>query len=148
MAIIRWDPWGVTPRWFRHWPSLWDEEDWVEEAQGLTVYETDNDVVIKANMAGVPPKEIDVSLEGNTLTIKGEHKESEEEKKKKKVVWRQSRQAKYLYTTTLPCEVMVDKVRAEMTDGLLTVTAPKKAKVKPKKVKVATKVVKIKAKKK
>ena len=141
MAIIKWDPFSLIPHW--RVPSFWEEE-WFEEPEGLTVYETDNEVVVKANMAGVPAEDVDVSIEGGVVTIKGEHKETEEEKKKKKVVYRQARQARYLYTATVPCPVKTDKAEAEMSDGILTVTLPKKETAKPKKVKVKTKAVKVK----
>ena len=140
MAIIKWDRDDIFPRWTEQWFKLLPEE-WTETSQdkGLTVYETDDDVVIKASMAGVPSEEVDVSIEGGVVTIKGEHKEKEEEKKKKKVVYRQARAAKYLYTTSIPCPVKPNKAKAEMENGVLTVTLPKKETAKPKKIKVKAK---------
>lgn len=141
MAIVRWqDPLAVFPRWIRHWPALWDEEElWPQEREGLTVYESDNDVVVKANVAGVPADKVDVSIEGGTLTVKAEHEETEEEKKKKKVVYRQARKARYLYTASMPCPVKADKAEAVVEDGVITVTVPKEEAAKPKKVKVKAK---------
>jgi HSP20 family protein len=141
MAIIRWDPFRLTPRWLWRWPSLWEEEwlEWPEENQGLTVYETENEVVVKANVAGVPPEKVDISIEGGVLTIKAEHKESEEEKKRKKVIYRQARQARYLYTTSIPCPVQEDKASATVKDGIVTITLPKAPSAKPKKIKVKVK---------
>lgn len=139
MAIIRWDPFDIFPRWYRRFPKLL-EEDWFEEQEGLTVYETDDEVVVEANMAGVPAEKVDVSIEGGVITIKGEHKETEEEKKRKKVVYRQAREARYLYTANIPCPVKADKASAEMENGVLTVTIPKEEAAKPKKVKVKAKV--------
>lgn len=138
MAIIRWDPFDITPRWSRLFPKIWEEE-WTEEQEGLSVYETDNEVVVKANMPGIPAEKVDISIEGGTLTIKGEHKESEEEKKQKKVIYRQAREARYLYTTTIPCPVKTEKAEAEMENGVLTITLPKEETAKPKKLKVKTK---------
>jgi len=137
MAIVRWDPFDILPRWHEQWSKMAD--DWSEERQGLTVYETDNEVVVEANMAGVPAEKVDVSLEGGVITIKGEYKKTEKEKEKKKVVYRQARQAKYLYTTSIPCPVQANKAKAEMENGVLMVTLPKKETVKPKKVKVKAK---------
>ena len=52
----------------------------------LRVYETDNNVIVEANVAGVPEDNIDVSVEGGTVTIKAEYQETDETKKRKKVV--------------------------------------------------------------
>ena len=140
MAIVRWDPWAMLPRFWSRWPTLWDEEEWVTElTEGLTVYETDDEVVIKANVAGVPADKVDVSIEGGVVTIKAEHEESEEEKKKRKIVYKEARKAKYLYTTSLPCPVKADKAEAEVKDGILTITIPKEETAKPKKIKVKAK---------
>lgn len=141
MAIIKWqDPFSLFPRWTWRWPSVWEEEEWwPEEREGLTVYETDDDIIVKANVAGVPANKVDVSIEGGTMTIKAEHEETEEEKKKKKIVYRQARKARYLYTTSIPCPVEADKAEAVVQDGVVTVTVPKKEAVKPKKIKVKAK---------
>ena len=141
MAIVRWkDPFRISPRWTWQLPSLWeDEELWPETREGLTVYETDNEVVVKANVAGVPADKVDVSLEGGVVTIKAEYEETEEEKKKKKVVYRQARKARYLYTASLPCPVKTDKAEATVEDGVITISVPKAETAKPKKIKVKTK---------
>lgn len=136
MAIIRWrDPFGMMYRWPRM--LAWDEDDyWTDEKEGLTVYETDNDVVVQANVAGVPPEKVDVSLEGGALTIRATHEETEEEKGRKKVVYKQARKAQYVYSTSIPCPIKADQVTAEVKDGVVTVTLPKEEKAKPKKIKV------------
>jgi HSP20 family protein len=143
MAVIRWDPHRLAPRWFWRWPSLW-EEDWPEFpeiSEGLTVYETDNDLVVKANVAGVPADKVDVSVEGREVTIDAKHEEAEEEKKKKKVVYREARKAVYHYHFTSPCPIVTDpkKIEASVTDGVLTLSVPKAKVAKAKKVKVKVK---------
>ncbi|MBN1263384.1 MAG: Hsp20/alpha crystallin family protein [Candidatus Pacebacteria bacterium] len=136
MAIIKWrDPLNLVPRSF--WPSFWPEEDfWPEEKEGLTVYETENEIVVKANVPGIPADKVDVSFDGGILTIKAEYEEAEEEKKKKKTVYRQARAARYYYTASIPCPVKTDKVEAEIKDGVITVTLPKAEGTKPRKIKV------------
>jgi HSP20 family protein len=136
MAIIKWrDPFSMMPRSF--WASPWFDEDfWPEEREGLTVYETDNEVIAKANVPGIPVDKVDVSYDAGVLTIKAEHEETEEEKKKKKSVYRQARQAKYYYTTSIPHSVNAEKIDAEVKDGVVTVTMPKAEGAKPRKIKV------------
>jgi HSP20 family protein len=135
MRIIRHNPtqW-ITP--FTRWPSLFEDEEWSPETRDLSMYETDDDLVIKANVAGVPSDKVEVSLEGGVVTIRAEHQETDEEKSKKKVVYKESRSAQYLYTTSIPTLVKSDKARAEVRDGVLTLTIPKAEESKPTRIKV------------
>lgn len=133
MRLIRWGP--LMPRHFWHWPSLGDEEDWLAELnQGLSVYETNKEIVVKANIAGVPADKVEVTIEGRVVRIKAKHKESDEERKKKKVIHREAKEARYIYTTTLPCAVKGEQAKAEVKDGMLRLSLPKKKQVKAKRV--------------
>ncbi len=136
MKIIKWEePFSLMPRNF--WPSLWtDENPWLEDHEGLAVYETDNEVVVKANAPGIPAEKVDVSYDAGVLTIRAEHKETEEEKKKKKTVYREARQARYYYTTTIPCPVRVEGISAEIKDGVVVVTLPRAEGAKPRRITV------------
>lgn len=138
MALIRWEPF-TWPRPFTRLPSLWEEEEWPEIGEGLTVYETDDDVVVEAVVAGVPEDKVEVTIEGGVVTIKAEHEESEEQKRKKKVVYREARKAKYLYTTNLPRPIQPDKAKAEVENGVVKVTIPKAPEAKPKRISVKAK---------
>lgn len=139
MAIVKWqDPISLMPRTL--WPSFWTDEDyWPEEREGLTVYETEEEIVAKANVPGIPTEKVDISFEGGILTIKGEYEESEEERKKKKTVYRQARAARYFYTSSIPGPVKPDGIKAEIKDGVVTVTMPKAEEAKPRKIKVQDK---------
>ena len=140
MAIIRWEP--TFPRWFWRWPSLWEEEEeWPEltVTEGLDVYETENEVVVKAAVPGVPADKVEVTFEDGVLRIRGRVEETEEEKKRKKVVYRAQRMAAFDYTTTLPRAVDSEKIQAEVKDGVVTVKAPIAAQAKPKKITVKAK---------
>lgn len=141
MAIIRWHP--FRPGWFWRWPSLWDEE-WPglsDISEGLTVYETDKELVVKANIAGIPAEKVDVSVEGREITIDAKHEETEEEKKRRKVVYREDRKAAYHYHLTAPCSIVADpkKIDASVSDGVLTLTIPKTKAVRAKAIKVKVK---------
>ena len=138
MTLVKWNP--IAPRLFNQWPSFFEDEDWsMDSYQGLSVYETDNNVVVEANVAGVPEDKVEVSVEGGTITIKAEYQETDERKKRKKVVYKQARESRYVYTTSIPCPVNVDQAKAEVENGVLTLTLPKKSEAKPKKITVKAK---------
>lgn len=141
MAIIRWSPF-VFPRFFGRFPSLLEEEEeWPEITinEGLDVYETDNEVVVKAAVPGIPAEKVEVTFEDGVLRIKAHIEETQEEKKKKKVVYRQERVSSFDYTTTLPRAVDSEKITAEVKDGVVTVKAPIASAAKPKRITVKTK---------
>ncbi len=149
MSLTRWDPFReivslreamdrlfeesfVRP--FRIWPTLADG--------GLTLpvdmYETDEALVIKASVPGVDPKDVDITVTGNTLTIKGEFRE-EEEGKRGSVHFQERRFGKFQRSITLPSTVDPDKAEAEFKNGVLTLTLPKIEEAKPKHIPVKAK---------
>jgi HSP20 family protein len=123
---------------YPRWTSLFDDE-WFEQNDELSVYETDNELVVKAFVAGVPSDKIDVSIESGVITIKASYQETEEEKQKKKVVYKESRMMNYVYTTNIPCPVETNKAKAEVANGILTLSLPKSEEAKPKKISVQIK---------
>ncbi len=133
MALVKFDPWAKS---LFH---MMEDEEWPTSETGLTSYETKDDFVVEANVAGVPAEEVDVSVDRGVVTVKAEHEETKEEKEKKKAIYREGRMAKYLYTTSIPCPVQADKAEAEVENGIVTVTIPKAPEAKPQKVKVKTK---------
>lgn len=94
------------------------------------VSETDKEVSITAELPGVDRKDIEVSVTGNQVTIKGEKKSEKEEKKddKGREFHRVERSSgSFQRMTTLPFDIDADKVKADFKDGVLTVTIPKPA---------------------
>ncbi|MBM4401639.1 MAG: Hsp20/alpha crystallin family protein [Candidatus Cloacimonetes bacterium] len=136
MAIIRWNP-------FLRMPRIWEDEDWedvLDMGQGLAVdmYETKDDVVIKTDLPGLKPEEVDITVTGDTVTIRGEKKEEEEEKGKS-YLRRERRYERYARSVSLPAAVKADKADAKFVDGTLTLTLPKAEEAKPKTIKVKAK---------
>ena len=146
-SIVRWEP-------VRDMMSLRDAMDrmfeegflrqlapfgaWSEGALAVDVYETDDTVVVKTAVPGVKAEEIDVSVTGDTLTIKAETKE-EQEVKRENYLRRERRYGSLCRSVTLPGGLESDKAEADYTDGVLTLTFPKAEEVKPKSIKIATK---------
>jgi len=104
----------------------------------LDMYETDNEVVVKATVPGVKPEDIQVTVTGNTLTIKGEVK-AEEDVKRRSYVYRERRYGEFVRSIGLPGGVEADKATAEFEHGVLTLKIPKAESAKPKTVQVQAK---------
>jgi HSP20 family protein len=104
----------------------------------MDVYETDEDVVVKASVPGVDPEELDISITGDTLTIKGETR-AEEEVEEENYIYRERRYGAFSRSMSIPTSVKADEANAEFEDGVLTLRLPKAEEVKPKTIKVKTK---------
>jgi HSP20 family protein len=107
-------------------------------APSLDVAETDNAVIVKAEVPGVDPKEVDISLSGDVLTIKGEKKEEKEEKGKSYHRIERS-YGSFARSVLLPAAIDAEKVEAKYDKGLLEITMPKKPEARVKTIKVNVK---------
>ncbi|MFZ0950862.1 MAG: Hsp20/alpha crystallin family protein [Candidatus Sulfotelmatobacter sp.] len=105
-------------------------------APAVDVYEDEHNVTLKIEVPGIDEKDIDVSLENNTLTVHGERKIEKEEKEEnyRRV---ESQYGSFTRTFNLPPTVDSEKVSASYDKGVLKVTLPKKAEAKPKQIKVS-----------
>lgn len=109
-------------------------------AWGLAVdmFEADDHLVVKASLPGVNPEKLDVSVQGEMLTIKGEIKE-EQEKKESHYYYHERRQGAFSRTLTLPFPIESEKIEATAENGVLTLTLPKAETIKPRPIKVMAK---------
>jgi HSP20 family protein len=101
----------------------------------MDMYETDDAVIVKVSAPGVKPQDVDVSVVGDTLTIRGEVK-SEEEVREGQYLCRELARGQFMRRVTLPGLVQADKAKAEFENGILTVEIPKAEEAKPKSIKV------------
>lgn len=104
-------------------------------APSVDVYQTENELVIKADLPGATEKDLDVRVENNMLTIGGERK-FEQEVKEENYLQMERSYGSFHRTFSLPNTVDTQAIQAKYTDGVLTVTLPKRAESKPKQVKV------------
>jgi len=104
----------------------------------VDVLETEHDVVLKADLPGLEMKDIALSIENGTLTMKGERTFNNEEKGKGFHRLERS-YGSFVRYFSLPETIDAEKVQAEYTHGVLTVTLPKKELAKPRSIKVALK---------
>lgn len=103
----------------------------------LDVYETDNDIVVTTEVAGVEPKDIDITVNGDVLTIRGEKKEEKVEEDKKRNYRRAERwYGSFGRSVTLPSSVDASQIKAKCKDGVLIVSLPKREEEKPKSIKI------------
>ena len=107
-------------------------------ALAVDMYETDEAVVVKTATPGVDPEDIDISITGDTLTIKGETK-VDEEIEEENYLCRERRYGAFSRSLTIPVAVQADEAEAEFEDGVLTLTLPKAEQVKPKAIEVKAK---------
>jgi len=108
-------------------------ESWMPS---VDVLEKDGNLILRAELAGLTEKEIDLKLEGNTLTLKGERKMDNEDKKSNyhRV---ESFYGSFTRSFRLPETVDMEKISAEYKNGVLTITLPQKPEVKPREIPVS-----------
>jgi HSP20 family protein len=106
----------------------------------LDMYETQDEVVVKAAIPGVKPEDIDVTVTGDLLTIKGEFKSESEDKDEKRNYHRQERRyGSFSRQVALPTAVNADACQADFDNGVLTLKLPKAEEAKVKRVQIASK---------
>ena len=104
----------------------------------VDMYQTDNDVVVKAALPGFKADDVQINVTGDVLTIRGEMKFEDEQKDK---AWhiREHRWGSFERSISLPTDVVSEKAQADFDNGILTVTLPKAEEVKPKTITVKAK---------
>ncbi|MBI5650005.1 MAG: Hsp20/alpha crystallin family protein [Chloroflexi bacterium] len=147
-SLIRWEP-------LRDFVSLRDamdrlfEESFTAPPRGwiaplsaaelaMDLYETPEDVTIKAALPGIKPEDVEITITGNTLHLRGESKE-ENEIKDKNYLRRERRYGSFERTIALPGGLQADKAEATFENGVLTLRVPKSEQTKTKTIKVKTK---------
>ena len=138
MAITRWNPRGriISP-----WADLWDEDLLPAfrdaSAGGIEMYETEKQVVVKVDVAGVTEDQIDITFEKGTLFINAQ--KSEEKSDEKRNYYSRSSQ-QYAYRVAVPGDLDLNEdPDANLEHGVLTVTFAKSQKAMPRKLQIKTK---------
>jgi HSP20 family protein len=148
MAIERWQPFSELMSLRQAMDKLF-EDSFVRPSRALAalgevaapaldVYQTANEVVVKATLPGVKSEDVSIDITGDTVTIKGETR-AEQEIKKEDYLYQERRYGSFARSVVLPGGLKTDKAEATMEDGVLTLTIPKAEEVKPKAIKVKAK---------
>ncbi len=111
------------------------QSDLATWAPAVDVFETENELVVKADLPDVQEKDIDIRIENNTLTIRGERK-FEQQVNEDKYLRIERAYGTFTRSFSLPNTVNADAIKAEYRNGVLTVRMPKREESKPKQIKI------------
>ena len=104
----------------------------------IDLYQTNEDVIVKAALPGMTAEDVEISVAGDMLTLKGEIQQKDEREDAAYLI-REQRYGRFERSLMLPTEVQSDKAQAEFENGILTVTLPKAEQVRPKTLTVKVK---------
>ncbi|HSO13206.1 MAG TPA: Hsp20/alpha crystallin family protein [Anaerolineales bacterium] len=104
----------------------------------IDMYQTDDEIVVKASLPGIKADEVQINITGEVLTLKGEMKH-EEDKKEKAWHIHEQKWGSFERSVVLPTNVVADKAKAEFENGILTITLPKADEAKPRMITVKAK---------
>jgi HSP20 family protein len=144
MAIVRWEPFrdllSLQERMNRMFDESYrhrgSEDDWAvggSWAPAVDIFERDGNIVLKAELPGVDPKDVQVHLENNVLTLRGERKFDQEVKKESYHRVERSYGA-FSRSFHLPTTVDVNNIKADYKDGVLNVALPKREEARAKQI--------------
>lgn len=145
--LIRWEPAREMMTLREAMDRLFDDaftrplsirDGWSLNTPAIDMYQTDNEVVVKASIPGIKADEVHINITGDVLTLKGEIKHEEERKDQ---AWhiREHRFGSFERSVALPTAVKTDKAEAVFENGILTITLPKADQVKPKTINIKAK---------
>ena len=146
MSIIRWEPFRDLVSTHDHFNQLFNEtfarafgdqqetspRTWVPP---VDICETEDSLVLKAELPGIKPEAVEIRVEDSTLHLKGERK-FEKEIKEENLHRVERSYGTFSRTFTLPSSIDSDKVKAEYQNGILTLTMPKREEAKPRTIKI------------
>jgi len=144
MTLIRWEPFNELKRMENALDRMWGNffrparylRPWGEEwALPLDIYQTGDSVVVKTPLQGIKPEDVEVTIEGNTLTMRGESR-ADEEAKEEDYILRERRHGTFCRSVTLPAGLDTDKAEASYENGVLTLSIPRREEARPKSIKV------------
>jgi len=116
-------------------PEERNDNDGAEGQLTIDVYQTENEIVIKSTIAGVKPEDLDVSINNDMVTIKGERK-NEEEVENGNYYYQECYWGAFSRSVLLPVDVLPEKIDASLKNGILTIRLPKADTTKTKKIQV------------
>jgi HSP20 family protein len=148
MAIVRWEPFQNLLASQRGFDRLFREAFSPLTGEGelstrtwappVDIFENADNIVLKAELPGIDPKDVEIRVEDNTLYLKGERK-FEREVKEENYHRVERSYGSFARSFSLPNSIAAEKVVADYKDGLLTLTMPKREEAKPKTIRIEVK---------
>lgn len=117
------------------WPSLRGDKGYTP---AIDMYEDKNNVIVETQLAGIDPDKVDISIENDVLSVKGES-EKKSEVEDKNYYRKEIRHGSFYRSVPLPTHVLGDQATATAEDGVLKISIPKAPESKPKQIKIHTK---------
>jgi HSP20 family protein len=113
-------------------------DGWSMATPAIDMYQTNDDVVVRASLPGLKAEEVQINITGDILTLKSEIQQEEEQKDR---AWhiREQRFSTFERSIVLPTDVKSDKAEAVFENGILTITLPKADEVKPRTINIKAK---------
>jgi HSP20 family protein len=146
MAVVRWEPFRDLLSLQDRMNRMFDEsyrgrsasDDWAlggSWAPAVDIYEHEGNIVLTAELPGVDPKDVDIRVENNVLTLRGERKWSDEVQRES---YHRVERAygSFARSFTLPNVVNTEKIKADFEDGMLKLVLPKREEAKPKQISI------------
>lgn len=142
MSLIKWTPvWADGP--FEEMDKMFSE---MAPARGnqmgftpaVDVYEDKNNIIVETQLAGIDPEKVNIAIENDVLTIKGES-EKKSEVEDKNYYRKEIRRGSFYRSIPLPAHVAGNKASAVAADGVLKISVPKSPETKPPAIKIQTK---------
>ena len=147
MAIVRWDPFRDLSMLQDRMNRLFDDagRPWRTDEPSATtswspsvdIFETEGEIVVKAELPGMDRKDIYLNLENNVLSLRGERKFTKETKDENYHRIERS-YGVFSRSFSIPATVDEEEIRADYKDGVLKIMLPKKEQAKPKQIKIAS----------
>jgi len=140
MALIKWtpflEPFEEMDKMLTDFaPSIHRQGGYVP---AVDMYEDKDNVIVETQLAGIDPDKVNISIENDVLTIKGES-EKKSEVEEKNYYKKEIRRGSFYRSVQLPTHVSGDAAKAIAEDGVLKITIPKSESAKPKTIKIETK---------
>lgn len=135
MPLINWTPFDDMEKLFDDFKVASHGASFVP---AIDVYQKGDSVMVESSITGIDPEKIDISIENDVLTIKGQA-EKKSEVDEKNYYRKEIRSGNFFRSVNLPCAVKGDKASAVYEDGILKISVPKAEEAKPKKIKITAK---------
>jgi HSP20 family protein len=146
MAVVRWDPFRDLGLLQDRMNRMFDDagRGWRNDEPAATttwspsvdIFETEGEIVVKAELPGMDRKDITLHLENNVLTLRGERK-FEKETKDENYHRIERSYGNFSRSFSIPATVDPERIRADYKDGVLSIALPKKEQAKPKQINIA-----------